>query len=394
MSKVADHSTNKPAYLRIVCGQESDQFEIVVIVKRTYDIDPDGRCHLADQQEPVHDDAVPHEEVEPPRVSPPRFDNDCFAFKAATDLILQGAAYTYDSSRTQTTVELQVGDVHRAIRVHGDRQCEWVRGLLQFTAAAAFERMPIRYDRAYGGQDVVALERNGDEICDAFDSVRPEWQLSTTSPYHYPRNPSGVGYLIQADTESTVGLHVPNLEFPFDPITPERLAVKDVDGWMSGPLPACFDWSEQSWFPRIAYLGFVPSHHTPAQAVQEIQQGWATHDLLAQRSIFNFEFRPEFAQGASAGLAIHDFSPTSVVQIRNMFPKQADVAVYLPGEIPQTRVVPKWKDAIPLKPHLGSVVIRPDESQVVMTWSCRGLAERPFGEDELAEMPYECRWIT
>ena len=381
-----------PPELLVVCGQCDGQFELALIAKRTYDISKDGVCSLSEKQERVWDDSFPHEEVEAPLVSPPRCDNDCFAFKQATDLVVQGAAYTYRSGKSKTNVSVSTGNLTRSINVYGDRIAEWKGERIQFSEPKEFERMPVRYDRAFGGQDRTALARHGDEIGEAFESIRPEWQLSTTTPYHYPRNPSGCGYLIEADAESVKTLRVPNLEFNFDPITPDRLAVGDPKAWMNGRLPASFDWCEQAWFPRVAYIGFTPEHDGSVKRPAEIDNGFASDDLLQDRSLYRMEFHPAFFQGASAGLAIKDFASDAVVQIRNMFPERPEMPVQLPGEAPWATLTPKWKEALPLTPHLSSVVIRPDNSQVVMTWSCRTIAERPYAPNETAEMPYTCEW--
>jgi hypothetical protein len=380
--------------VHLVCGQPDEDYYLALIVKRTYQILPNGTCKKLDikEQEPVYEDSEVYEQVEAPLVSPTRQDNDCFAFKQATDVIVQGSAYAYKNACTSMVVTVKFRDIERQIRVFGDRCCDWnYDKRLRFTDPEPFERMPLRYDRAYGGQDKVALKRYGDPVVETMGSVRPEWNLEANSPYHYLRNPSGMGYIVQLDKESTENLQVPNLEFLFDPVTPERIAVSEPDKWMNGPLPACFDWCDQSWFPRIAYLGVLPSFPVEQKPL-EIAQGWSEPDLLSSASILDLNFRPEFLQGASAGLAVKGVRPNEMFFFENLFPQFPEVTVQLPGEIPEVSITPKWKDERSMESHLNTIVFRPDDWKVILTWSCRAKVHRPYTPDELRKTPFKLFW--
>lgn len=259
----------------IVFGSPDGQPRIGLLLKRTYTFQDGAGCDAAgeDEQEPICFGELPYEEADPPRVSPVQADNDLFAFRRKTDLVIQGSAYTYVNGVSMTHVSVRVGTFKRTIRVYGERRLtRGLNGKLMFDMPEPFDAMPVRYDRAYGGVDATALKRRPvplmlRELAEAM----PQLPIATDTPFHYARNPCGRGFLIEDDEESLGAAEVPNLEFPFDPITPERLAVRSVHGWVDAPLPACMDWQSAGWFPRIAYLGgalFPPDYRGPVRETE------------------------------------------------------------------------------------------------------------------------------
>jgi len=366
---------------------------IALLIKRTYDIDDHGKCHLADEQHPIYEDMIPYEEVPPPRISPPKWDNDLFAFKEMTDVIIQGSAHSYGKLLRETVVRVHFSNISRSIKVYGHRKCVWDRtGHLQFTPPEPFEKIPLRYDCAYGGQDVIALKRYGDPVEETFDFIRPEWKLSTTSPYHYPRNPAGKGFLVEADRESVEAIELPNLEWLEDPITPERLAIGSVKKWPQGPLPAAFDWYEQSWFPRIACLGITPESEVSLKDILEINLGWIPKEVVEKHSCLDQQMHPFFVQGASPGLSIKSLKPNEIFLLENLFPKKPQMVIQLPDEVPEAMIKLPMKGKLDLKPFLNTVAIQSDEGKLIMVWSCRAAVQRPYSPPEFDYIDYQIRW--
>ncbi len=377
--------------VRVVCAQQDDAYVLALVKKRTYSIGRDGGCELAEEQQPVTQDVVYEEEAEPPEVAAPRWDNDCFALKPRIDVLVRGEAQSYGRRVTSTVVEARIGEVYRRIKVYGDRVCEWQGGRPTFSPPEPFETMPVGYDRAYGGFDAEVLEREGDAFADAFRKVRPEWKVDATTWCHYPRNPSGTGYVI-AGVPRKRPVRVPNLEFPFDPVTPDRLAVSPVERWMSAPLPAALDWVDQTWFPRSGYLGLIPPHASEDVPPPEVRFGFAPEDLLQSRSIFDLGFRHEFLQGASAGLSFWELRPGEEVLVRNMFEEAPDFVVRLPMDRPRMAVEPRGQDRQEMDVHLNTVMVDAVAREVVQVWSGRLGVWRPFGPQELEEIPYWIGW--
>ena len=372
----------------LLCAEPDEHYRLALVIKRTYAIAPDGQCTFAEEQEPLEPGFPRYEELEPPQLSPTRWDSDLIAFKQATDVVIQGHAYAY-GKRATVDAELSFGSTSRTVRVHGERRCELHNNRPVFTPAEPFEQMPIRYDRAYGGFDATALEREGDLVAEAIGPIEPDWGLGTSTRFHYPRNRTGAGYLIEATPEALESFVVPNLEFPFDPVTPERLAIGESRRWLSGPLPASFDWSDPGSFPRIAYLGEVPEYVADPETFSEVAQGWAPRDLLRLPSIAQLGRHPGFLQGASPGLAVGEVAPDETFLLRNLFPDRRERRVELPGWRPTVKIRLTATDHRETETRLNAVVIQPDHERVILVWSARCEVNRPYMPQELGDMAWD-----
>ncbi len=380
-------------------GTPDGQRRIGLVLKRTYLFQDGGGCDAAEEerQEAISFGEVPYEELVPPRISPVCRDCDVLAFRRKTDLVVQANAYTYFSGVSMTHVSVRLGGFERSIRVYGDRALlRGIDGALRFSDPEPFDALPLRYDRAYGGVDAVALRRNpAPKMLQELAEIRPEVPIETDTPFHYTRNPCGRGFVIEEDEESLATVQVPNFEFPFDPITPDRLVVRSADGWVNAPLPASMDWQSAEWFPRIAYLGaawFPDGYRGP---VRETTLGWAAPDLVdIQPAIAHFEdpMRIEFTQAASAGMSLDSVRPGELVELRNLHPIYPFCTFRLPEETPQVRmeITPgSWTD---LEPHLNSLVIRPENDEVVVTWCASAPLPRMFQPDDVDELRRDIHW--
>jgi hypothetical protein len=374
---------------------------IGLVLKRTYTFQDGGGCDVVDedQQEPICFAELTYEELDPPRVSPVQVDNDLFAFRRKTDLVIQANAYTYVNDVSMTHVSVRVGTFNRTIRVYGERRLvRGISGKLLFDVPEPFDSIPVRYDRAYGGVDVTALRRRPTPLMlRELAEAMPQLPIATDTPFHYARNPCGRGFLIEDDEESLAAIEVPNLEFPFDPITPERLAVGSVHGWVNAPLPACMDWQSSGWFPRFAYLGgalFPPDYRGP---VRETELGWAAPDLPDIQPVISHAEEPcrmEFMQGASAGMSLDYVSPGELVELRNLHPVYPFCTFRLPGEVPRVLMEPGGGNCIALEPHLNAIVIRPEEDQVVMIWCASAPVAATFRPDDIEDLRRDVSWLT
>lgn len=165
--------TNDTAYASgRIWGRDKDgAHEWIVVVKATFDIRPDGKLVRAKKQ------------VEPPMVAEPngedgrsslRYEADLVGPKPTTDILLNGTAYAPKGRpASEFLVSLRVADVHKQIKVVGDRS--WKSGVFGNgpSAAVPVARVPITYERAYGG----------------FDQSNPD----PTGQRLYTRNPVGCG---------------------------------------------------------------------------------------------------------------------------------------------------------------------------------------------------------
>lgn len=376
----------------LVSGQPYEDYELALVMKQTFRIAADGQCVPAQKQLPLISNPEFYEALESPYVSPPNWDSDLMAFKPGTDVVVQGHAYSYSPHATTVDAELKLPDVSHTVRVHGNRRVEWQGKTPVFTPAEPFERMPVRYDRAYGGYDEVYQPKVTDLLLRQLNEAEPQLQMDTFSECHYPRNPAGCGYLIELTREATADLRLPNLEFPFDPVTPERLAVGSPTGWMNAPLPAAFDWIDPSWFPRIGYLGLTPEYVLPQDGVREIGLGWAVPSLMEMEPFTLHSFHPTFQHGASPGLVRRRLEPGTQMVLRNLFPEHPERRIQLTEKVPHVEIQVCEKERLPTDSYLNAVVIMPDQGQVVEIWSARAKVLRPYAPSELQEMTWKIRW--
>lgn len=377
---------------KLVAGNAMGTYEIALIMKITFDINSAGQCVAADEQIPVIAAPATYDDLELPAVSPPCWDSDLYAFKPGTDVVVQGQAYSYSSPSKLVETQLQLEDAKRSIRVHGERHLEWHQGQPRFTEAAAFEAMPIRYDRAYGGFDATLDTAPGELATQIMAQRSPDERWDAATRQYYPRNPSGCGYLTQLTPASSEGLKIPNLEFPFDIITPQRLAIGSANDWMQAPLPACFDWTDASWFPRIAYLGLTPEYTLPEEGVREVNHGWATPNLLQHKSVLQLQMHPTFQHGASPCLIRKQLQPSARFRLVNLFPDHPERQIQLTSKSPRVQIQLTANQTLETDSRLGTVVIKPDENKLIEVWSARATVTRPYGLNELENMTWNVQW--
>jgi hypothetical protein len=199
--------------------RDRDGAEIwLVAVKCTFDIAPDGTTHVAGDQ-PAVTMAPVHVDQEKPAASSLMYDVDLVRTKTTTDIIVLGHAQAPDGHPvTELEAGFRVGPVVKLLRIVGDRV--WRGGSI--SAPQPFVRMPIVYERAYGGTDPESIDRR-----------LPRWD---------ERNPLGTGFSTSSVTD---GLRLPNIEYPNQPVR----TVKDR------PEPAGFGPICAHWQPRARLAG-------------------------------------------------------------------------------------------------------------------------------------------
>lgn len=162
---------------------------LVAIVKGTFTIDAAGKLALADEPSPVRVADEPFD-PESPRSSL-RYASDLGLPKVGTDVLLRGDAI---SRAPVTALDVAVKVKQRVVplRVHGPRLFHAGAFGVVIGKAQPFERMPIVYERAYGGmsEDLSVVEA---------------------------RNPSGVG--VARSASDLVDKLAPQIEHPERPHT-------------------------------------------------------------------------------------------------------------------------------------------------------------------------------
>ena len=186
-----------------------------IVAKAAFDLLPGGQVRRAEAQPEI---VLSDEFWGEPGKSAVKHESELLLYKPGTDLVVIGEACAPgDRPVTTMTVGLAYqGRRLKQLQITGDR--EWRRGMLGLVPSAPrpFTRMPITYDRAYGGSD-----QEGSEA----------------------RNRSGMGYSTRG--ANLEGAPLPNVEWSNDLI----------DNPSKRPTPAGFGVIARHWMPRMQYGG-------------------------------------------------------------------------------------------------------------------------------------------
>lgn len=252
-----------------------------------------------------------------PSASSIRVPSDVALVKPATDVLLVGTAYAPGGRpATWMDVTLTAGPLRRTVRVFGDRA--WRAGAAaSISAPVPFERMPLVWERAYGGTDRAGEELRGEA-----------------------RNPVGAGFRAPDGEKPLDGMPLPNLEDPGDPIA----------AWKQAPPPAAFAPVSPHWLPRRSFAGTY-------------DEAWQS----GRAPYLPENFDPRFFQLAPGGLVAPGyFVGGEVVDVVGATP-----AGRLTFRLPALPVQVEYTVAgaartPPVK--LDTVLIEPDASRVVLVW--------------------------
>src|SRR6185312_13489239 len=128
-----------------------------VIIKGTFDLVPDGPAKLRDETELPRGDLHAGDEMMRSVLYP----TDFAIFKPRADVTLKGHAYAPGGGSPAAQVRFRFGRKNngfdRSIAVFGERRWQQAVVRLGPTDARPFQKMPLVYERAYGGPD---LDRN------------------------------------------------------------------------------------------------------------------------------------------------------------------------------------------------------------------------------------------
>ncbi|PRP97429.1 hypothetical protein ENSA5_34210 [Enhygromyxa salina] len=203
---------------------DRDGEEIVVVAAAAhFALPPAGRRHLGPLA-PCEDQAPPHfDDVYwgDPTTTSLRYEGQSAYTRPGTDIYLNGSAHAPGGRAVaEVAVELAVGSCRARARVFGDRVWVNTAGALRVSPPVPFVRMPLVWERAFGGGSVDAGEHG-----------------------YEPRNPIGVGVYASARAASDAPL--PNIEHP---------AALISELW-SRPPPVGFGPIGRHWRPRVAFAG-------------------------------------------------------------------------------------------------------------------------------------------
>jgi hypothetical protein len=292
----------------------------LVAVKGTFVIREDGATEPAEVQELV---AVAPSYMGPAGRSSLRLDTDLALAKPGTDVIVIGHAHAGARPAPRVEVGLRVGPIAKMLAVFGDRT--YRRRVLDVVPSEPepFTRMPITYERAFGGVDAEGGPRSVE-----------------------PRNPVGVGFADKP--ERLVGRAVPNVERVDAPITSAR----------DRPAPAGFGAIPCDWEPRASLAGTYDA-------------AWEEERM----PLLPLDFDPRFFHAAPEDQRVPGhLREGSLVEVLRMTPDGL-LRFRLPEVRPCFRTF-FGRDMVEHRARLHTVIIEPDERRVSVVWhtalSCQG----------------------
>jgi hypothetical protein len=378
--------------LQLSARDAQGRWVLSVLAKCTYNFRPSGGCILSDTQVPLIAEPV-YDEV---TGSILETDTDLWPFKPMTDLVIKGHAYN-TAVRPSFHIGARVDKTSKLIQVHGDRRASLgLGGRILFSKPTTLERLPISYALAYGGRDAVTEAEYGNPVEDLRPFLPPattDKNISDASPFVYPRNPAGRGYVVEKTASAIEAAVLPNFEHPNDLLSPERLVVEQPERWPLQPVPASLGWLDYGAFPRMAWFGVVPDHD-PALDVRrigEMRLGYVGADILADKETSQ-PLTLDGANGASLGLRVPYLKGGEEIELLNVTPHLEAVRFRLPTERPTLSVDARNGKLGPTSPVIHSVVVEPDLYRVAITWRGCAPALRPYGGDEIAKMPFAAEW--
>lgn len=289
----------------------------LAVVRCAFDISPDGATRISGEQPPP---VLAPEYVGDPAQSSLKFDSDLLRTKTATDIILSGHAYAPGGHPVQKLeAGFMVGPVRKVLRVTGDRHWRIGAAGMAMSGPVPFVKMPLVYERAYGGADPHAAHG------------QPAWDM---------RNPVGCGYaLVESHLE---GAPAPNIEYP------EFL----IGTWDDRPPPAGFGPVCSHWQPRSSYAGTYDDR-------------W----LKSRMPLLPDDFDDRFFQCAPADQQAPSFLiGGEPVSLRNLSPF-GDLHFQVPRVI--VRFETEFYVGEPVQhepPRLHTIILEPDFPRISLVW--------------------------
>ena len=359
---------------------------LAVLVKQTYNINKDGTCALAAEQLPLAEDVVMYSHNN----AILQADLDVYVQKNYTDVVIKGSAKNYDNA-PQFVAEIIVGKIRHTMAVQGNQKAYLDdRNKIRFSEIEKVETVPLRYDFAYGGKDTEAEKQMQMPPAELLASL-PDINLYADSPFRYPRNPEGKGYLVEKSKAMIEQLEIPNLQDPEHLLTPENILVGDFNRWIEMPLPYATDWVNPAWVPRIIYTGLIEFPHSKIAGLKEIEKRWVELNLYDKKNPAK-DFNYRFFNGGHYALQTAFDNPVRECTLINIHPTNKKFTIKLPNVRPKIWVDGRkgtLKETIPV---MHSIVIEPDENRLSIVWCGRAPALRPYFYEELKTMPFKVEW--
>lgn len=291
---------------------------LLVVVKATYGFDPQGVLTIAQKPQPIEMADIYHGA---PGETSIKYASDFSFAKTATDIALSGHAYSLSPDHTESYVILKIGMLQHWVKVFGDRVWKKRLGFFTMGPPQPFEKIPIVYERAFGGYDRSHKD--------------PEKQA------YEARNPVGVGFISKNGNIPKEESPLPNFE------NPNELIKRITDR----PAPAGFGFIAPSWQPRMAFAGTY-------------DKAWRENRM----PLLPEDFDPRFFNAANPSLVYPGFlNGDEPVEIAGAS-RFGTIRFDLPRIRPQC-IIQSTGEETAVKMNLDKLYFNMDEDHVVLVWS-------------------------
>nr|WP_246356683.1 DUF2169 domain-containing protein [Pyxidicoccus fallax] len=291
---------------------------LTLVVKATFVLHASGVVEPLQPPPPVNPEPAFHGT---PGSSSLKYESEAVFTKTATDVVLLGHAHSPGGRATEVTVSLRIGSLTKRVLVLGSRVWSRILGSATISPPLPFERIPLTYERAYGGWD-----RSNPDL--------PEADL---------RNPVGTGFIARPSQGRYDGLRLPNLEDPQHRIRHPS----------DKPPPAGFGFIASHWQPRLQLAG----SYDQAWKEERFPLLPRDFDLRHLNAAPTDQQVPGFLSGGE---------PVEILNASVRGPLRFKLPTYrLEGVV---MLHSYRRHALPMP--LDTVVIDTDEARLVMVWRC------------------------
>jgi len=291
-----------------------------VIIKATFKIPTGGgAARAAAEQLPIFTADQPYDPKQPGSV-----------LKFESDVVLVGHAYApFGRPTKMLDVEIEVGALRKKLRIFGDRTWSFpsdhADAIPYIVGPADFLKMPLTWDRAFGGIDKTA-------------PLRPR------EPHFKPwceRNYLGKGFCGARTVASINGTSLPNIEDPDDLIRT----------WDSNPRPAGCCFFPRNSRPRVECFGTFDDE-------------WQAE----RKPKMPLDFRFAAYNGADLSMQGAPYLiGNELVRLTNVAAYGAKVEFALPGFKPTLSLI-QAGDVRTVNTVLDTILLLPDESSFCLVW--------------------------
>lgn len=297
-----------------------------LVVKATFSLH-DDTVVLADQQQPV---TLADEYSGEPGASSLRYPSEAHIERPGTDVLVLGDACAPDETPApHVDLSVVVAGRRKDARVYGDRHFTERIGGLGPSKAEPFVRLPVVYERTYGG--VHEHPKDGTILSE-------------------PRNPVGCGFAGKRSVSELLGTPVPNIE---DPTQPMRAPTSKGRPIGFGPIAP-------SWAPRAGFAGTYDERWEQTRA-----------------PYLPTDFDPRFLNVAAEGLTFADgLVGGEPVAILGFHPRGLQRFKLPQCELSLTARVDRRETPLPYA--LERVVLEPTNERLTMTWRAALTVNRDF----------------